>query len=319
MVIWLETLVLNPQFVLGATVAQTSKVKIGVLMPNSESVFPVHVARAKGFFSDEGLDADVTFTTSPVEALLADQLAIITNSVEGGLIAQQQGIRVIAVAGLQLNPTQFLVTLPEIKSFEQLRGKILAVSEPAGTDAFVMTELLKKQGIMPHEVSLRRSGFTPARMAALEARQVSATMLASVGWFSIQEKAIFSALAGPKEIGRFPWTFVQAKADWARKNKNIVTGYIRGLQKAIGWLRSQANFDEATSIIAKQSKLPPQVVEKFLDLVQNESIYATERPTVDDFKPVVDILVAKDVLKRPVDVQNFLDPTFWDEAVGKSR
>jgi ABC-type nitrate/sulfonate/bicarbonate transport system substrate-binding protein len=119
------------------------------------------------------------------------------------------------------------------------------------------------------------------------------------------------------DFGIFPWVVMQTQGDWARKNKKLVVAYIRAVNRAIQWLYDLANLPEAKRLIAPKAQLAEKDVEDLLRVVQQDKIYFTGKLTPDILKRAVDFLVEEGSLKAPVDLNQFLDTSFWNEAFAR--
>lgn len=294
--------------------AEPSRIRVTGTSAIAEPVWPLFIAKEKGFFAQEGVDFQLTFTREAIKALIGGSVNLINEGADDGLAVTQKGQSIIAVGAIQLKPGEFLVTLPDIKAIDQLRGKQFAVSAIPSTDMRLAAELLESRGLKKDDVIFRKIGFTGPRLAALQSRQVSGTLLSPAGWLQGKKKTPFNTLATPADFGTFPWNVMQTNAEWARKNRKAVVGYIRGVNRAIDWLNNPANLDEAKRIIAPKAQMEEKDVEDLLKIVQRDKIFFSGKLTPDVFKRAVDFLVEEGTVKPQVDMNKFLDTSFWEEA-----
>jgi ABC-type nitrate/sulfonate/bicarbonate transport system substrate-binding protein len=68
---------------------------------------------------------------------------------------------------------------------------------------------------------------------------------------------------------------------------------------------------------AAKAQLAEKDVEDLLRVVQQDKIYFTGKLTPDILKRAVDFLVEEGSLKAPVDLNQFLDTSFWNEAFAR--
>lgn len=294
--------------------AELTRIRVTGTSVIAEPVWPLFIAQEKGFFVNEGLEFQLTFTREAIKALIAGSVNLINEGADDGLSVMQKGQNIVAVGAIQLQPGEFLVTLPEIKSIGELRGKLFAVSAIPSTDMRLAAELLESRGLKKDDIIFRKIGFTGPRLAALQSRQVSGTLLSPAGWLQARKKTPFNTLATPGDFGIFPWNVMQTNGEWARKNRKAVVGYIRAVSRAIDWLYNPANLDEAKRMIAPKAQLEEKDVEDLLKIVQRDKIYFGGKLTPDVFKRAVDFLVEEGTVKPPVDINKFLDTSFWEEA-----
>jgi NitT/TauT family transport system substrate-binding protein len=300
-----------------STAAEVSRIRVTGTSAIAEPVWPLFIAQEKGFFSNEALEVQLTFTRESIKALIAGSVQIVNDGADDGLAVMQKGQNVIAVGAIQIKPGEFLVTLPDIKAIDQLRGKQFAVSAIPSTDMRLAADLLESRGLKREDVVFRKIGFTGARLAALQSKQVAATLLSPVGWLQGSKKTKFNTLATPADFGIFPWVAMQTQREWAHKNKKLVIAYIRGVNRGIQWLNDVANLPEAARLIAPKAQLAEKDVEDLLRIAQQDKIYFTGKLTPDIFKRAVDFLVEDGSLKAPVDLKQFVDSSFWNEAFAR--
>ena len=139
--------------------------------------WPIWVAGEKGMFRKNGIEVKVTPTPSSVFQLtnLIDGKFDIAMTAIDNLIAYREG------QGEQpkLGPDLFafmggdsgflrLVTVPEVKNFQQLRGKALSVDALTTGYAFVLLEILERNGLQKdRDYTTPAAGGVLQRFAAL--------------------------------------------------------------------------------------------------------------------------------------------------------
>ncbi len=129
------------------------------------------IAQDKGFFKDEGLDPQIILTrgTAAVAAAIAgdvDALHIMGTAIRATL----RGLPFKVLAVNQKLPLFWLVTRPELKSFNDLRGKVLAVTTIGGSEQLAAFHMLRKGGIDPNkEITSVVAGDVPAHLQAMVA------------------------------------------------------------------------------------------------------------------------------------------------------
>jgi NitT/TauT family transport system substrate-binding protein len=139
--------------------------------------FPVVVALRKGFFKDEGLDAD-KIQMQPqiaVKALVAGDVDYLM-AWGSAVRAAVTGVPIKAVVGMAARPLHVLITRPEIKSAKELRGKTIGVDSVAGTVDYLSRLAARHFGLEPDkDVTIVVTGESPTRLAAIRAGSIDAT------------------------------------------------------------------------------------------------------------------------------------------------
>jgi NitT/TauT family transport system substrate-binding protein len=141
--------------------------------------FPVVVALRKGFFRDEGLNADKV-QMQPAIGVKALVSADIDYLLAWGstLRAAVTGVPVKVVAGMASKPLHVFVVRGEIKSGKDLKGKTIGVDSFAGTVDYLARLTVRHFGLDPDkDVKIIVSGESPVRLAAVKAGAIDATAI----------------------------------------------------------------------------------------------------------------------------------------------
>lgn len=181
----------------------TAKIVIAVLLLLNEGVFAADSVRLAfssfsatnaGFFTAieeklferRGIDLTHVYIASSsvvLPAVLTREVDFATLSGETVIRAFHQGARSLTIVGTQLDKFTFsLYTKPEIKTPQELRGKILGVSRFGGSLDIALRYGLQQVGLDPKRdnITLVQAGGMPEIMAGLTAGKLDGAMLLSV-------------------------------------------------------------------------------------------------------------------------------------------
>ena len=139
--------------------------------------FPVVVALRKGFYKDEGLNADKVQMQPAigVKALVSGDIDYLL-AWGSTLRAAVTGVPIKVVAGMSARPLHVLMVRPEIKSGKDLKGKTIGVDSFAGTVDYLSRVAVRHFGLDPDkDVTIIVSGESPLRLAAIRAGSIQAT------------------------------------------------------------------------------------------------------------------------------------------------
>ena len=169
-------------FLVGPTYASAQLKKIRLCAPGLGSgIMHAYIAKERGYFTQEGLDLDVLVARGQIctMALLNGQMELSSNpNIFDAMIAGRFKGKVIYVSARTLGH-RFIVA-PEIKSFDGLKQKNIAVSTFGGLTDMLTREILEQNGINPaKDVILLQIGTPDVRYASLKAGTVRAALLAS--------------------------------------------------------------------------------------------------------------------------------------------
>lgn len=137
------------------------------------------MAQVKGFYRDEGLDLETILIRGAVgiQALLGGSVDY--SSAAGALIAGAvRGLPVRLVLIVNAKPQFDLVGAPEIKSVQQLRGKVVGISSRGGAVDLLTQLILTHHGLTPNKDVTSLVIGTPEELAlALRTGRIAACLL----------------------------------------------------------------------------------------------------------------------------------------------
>jgi ABC-type nitrate/sulfonate/bicarbonate transport system substrate-binding protein len=144
-------------------------------MSTSVTMAPLWMAKEAGGFAKEGIEVEILSITASIAmpAVIANELDAIEISAAPVLTASLRGQDVIFVAGLLNTMIWDFYVRPEIKSAEQLKGKVIGTDRPATPVAYGTLVALRKIGLSPKDVQLFPLGSSAQIVAALHAGQIA--------------------------------------------------------------------------------------------------------------------------------------------------
>lgn len=282
-------------------------------MTNSATWF----AREAGLFERHGLNADLIYVDSApaVQALTAGAAPLATMS--GGLAVGPylNGLDLVMLAGwCNLNSYQ-LITRPEIRRPEDLRGKIIAIGRFGAAADWGLRLILRKLNINETkdvQIIQAGGGGPSTRLAAMEAKKVDATVLDSPQ--TVQARRMgFRILADGVELGiPFLQGGLVTRRAYVKSNEDTVRRTIRVIVEAIHFAKT--NRDAALKIMQKYLRVNDR--EALEDAY--ESFVIKQFPRVPYATPaavqvIFDLATARDPRAKGADPQGFIDAHFVRE------
>ena len=152
------------------------------------------MAKESGGFAKEGLDVEMISMSSvlALPALIANEVDVIQVSAAPVITASLRGFDAIFVAGLLNTMIWDLYARPEIKSAEQLKGKIVGTDRPGSPVAYGTSVALRKLGLTSKDVQLRILGGSAQIVAALLTGQIVAGAAAPPVTFQLDRAGLHS-------------------------------------------------------------------------------------------------------------------------------
>ena len=203
----------------------------------------LRVTKDAGIFSKNGLDVSLVLIaggSGMIQALVAGDLAIAVVSGEPAILARLQGADTVILGGL-INIIDFsVITAPEIKKPQDLKGKKLGVSRFGSSTDFVIRYALDKWGLVPdRDVAILQIGSQPARLAALKSGTVHGTIVGPPADI-VARKSGFNEIATPEQLNlAYPNTCIVSTASILSKNDELVRRIMRAMVEGIHFFKTQ--------------------------------------------------------------------------------
>jgi NitT/TauT family transport system substrate-binding protein len=142
-----------------------------VLTYSSRSIASIdlYVAQERGFFREEGLDAQLVQVraTAAIAALISGEVHAL-GSIGSAIRAIPRGAPIKVLAVSLRRPVFWLVSRPELKTFADLKGKVLGTTTLGGSQHTAGIRMLRKAGLNPDkDVTVVLGGDVPTQLQAL--------------------------------------------------------------------------------------------------------------------------------------------------------
>ena len=220
------------------------------------------VAKEKKFYQRYGLDAEV-IQVAPRLAITA----LATNEVDysmnigSTLRAAMRGLPVRAVASSTAAP--FFALMAREKSVQELKGKLVGVTDPGGTNYQVTKLILAHYGLVPvKDVPLITVGEERVILEAMISGRIVAGAI-SPPWAFEAEKHGFRILVKAADVVQFPFVGPSANVEKIKSKRDQVKRLIRAEMDALRFIREQK--EETIDIIARVFKMDREVARKSYD------------------------------------------------------
>jgi ABC-type nitrate/sulfonate/bicarbonate transport system substrate-binding protein len=268
-----------------------------------------------GYMEQEGISLKLVNNDTPVQGLQflatgACNIGSITT--ELAISAVDKGADFKFVGSEDDRISFVLLSRPEIKGFDDLRGKTIGVTQLQESTATMIRLMLEKHGIKREEYNYIALGGSPNRYAALVRGAVSATMLSPPFDYKAMADGMTrmgSAFEAFEGVGVM---FVVPEV-WAKANADALVAFLRAAGKAEKFLYDPANKQKAVDILVKITKSPAGDIAKSYD-----SFYGTDKVMSPDYKltgkmlqPWLDLRGSKEKPER------YIDMSYRDRAFGQ--
>jgi len=206
---------------------------------------------------------------------------------------------------------QWLVTRPEIKTAEQLKGGSVATSIFGGSSDFLARMALKKLGLTPvKDVAIVQIGGVPERLGALEKGKVQAAMLGVIEGLMAQKKG-FNALAAVSQA--YQSAGVATTRRFIRESPDIVRRYVKSQIEAVHRIKTDREMGKRVLLkyLGPQAK---EVLERRYDYASaDDRLPPKQYPTLEGIKNILEPLAETDSKAKAAKPEDFVDIRFIKE------
>jgi len=215
------------------------RITLGLTTRNGSTSLPFVIAEEKGFFRGEGLNAIVVIMQNQVVVN-----GVVTRNVDyGGTFsnfvgAALSGLPVRIVMSAMDGSDHYLVTSPNVKRVEDLKGKTFGISSFGGTPHSEAVMILRKYGMNPEkDVTFLQIGGSSSRYTAMESGSIQAAMLVPP-FNNFAKKRGFNQILSFNEIMNIPLGGLAVHTQKLKEKPDEIVRMIKGLLKATDFIRN---------------------------------------------------------------------------------
>jgi NitT/TauT family transport system substrate-binding protein len=287
------------------------RVRVG-LSALSPTNWAVWVAEEKGLFKKHGIDAQVIFigggAARGMNALVAKDVQFMIIGGVGVINTALRGIDVTMVASNVNLSTQRLMSRPEIKSPEDLRGKRVGVTAFGSNTHSVLLMLLKRWSMKPEDLVILQIGPSPTMILSLEKHLIDAAVLTSPSDFIAEERGN-RTLADLADMKLYSLqSTLSTSRDYLRTSEDQATRFIRGYSEGIHFIKK--NKTQSIEVLRKKLRLDHSqnvYVEKTYALYAAKYLDQIPYVSLQGVKTLLDF-IAPDIPKaKSADAESFID------------
>jgi ABC-type nitrate/sulfonate/bicarbonate transport system substrate-binding protein len=233
----------------------------------SISSLGLYVAERKGFLANEGIELEVVGlggVEHMVEALDKGDVEVSHTATPYLIQAVLKGSDATAIVGGPANTIFSLVAKPQIKSFADLKGKVVGLSLPVDTISIATRQLLAKHGLEPADYATKVLIGTPQRADCLSKGECDAVPLGQPDDIVFADKGYAKLGDSLEVIPVLQFNVIAARRAWAEANKDKAIRFARAFGAAYSFIGNPANRDEVVKIIVDTTGASADIARQML-------------------------------------------------------
>jgi NitT/TauT family transport system substrate-binding protein len=298
-------------FAFSSTSGAQEKIRIGIGSVSLQSVLPF-IGKQRGIFARYNLVPEIVYIpggSTNVQALISGNLDLSQLSGAPGAAANLEGADIIYILGLLDKLNYQLITRPEIKNIEQLKGKRFGISRFSSSADFGLRALLKKIGVDPvKDVTILQIGDEHARLAAVKTGNIDGTVM-NAPFGAEAEKLKLNVVADSVKMGiPFFNTGLLGSKKFFDQNEVKVLNFLRAYLEAIKVFKTEREY--AVKSAAQFTRINNiKAIEEGYDYFK-EQLRNVPYPSAEAMQAVVAQLGETNVKARKVDGKAYVNDRY---------
>jgi ABC-type nitrate/sulfonate/bicarbonate transport system substrate-binding protein len=300
--------------------AQTTNLTIMVFQGMQN--LPLLAARSQGFFAKRGLSVDIRIAPDSDElreGLAHGRYQIVHAGVDNAVaMAEVAKIDIAIVMGGD-NGFNRLIVQPEIKSYADLRGKTVIVDAPDTAFAFLMYEMLRKNGLNKGDYEIKPVGASFRRLEVMLKDKTAAAAMLNMPFTLRAAAAGLGDLGSAVEaLGPYQGTGSFVLRKWAADNSDVLVRYMQAYIEGLRWGVDPKNRAEATKLYIDALKLDEAMAARTLAVASHptDGLTRDARLDLEGFRNVLSLRA--NVMKQsatPPAPEKYLDASYYAKAL----
>ena len=302
--------------------AQAQPLRINAF-PNAKAL-PLHTGVAQGIFARHGIAAELSFTgnsTRQREGLAKGSidiaLAAVDNAVAMVEVAKQD---VVIVTGGDSGMNEFYVQ-PYVRSFGDLKGRILVVDAPDTAYALLAKKILAKHGLAAgKDYTVKPVGRGELRLKAMAQDKENAAAILNLP-FTIQaeELGLKSLGATVEMLGPYQANGAFVQRAWAKANGELLERFIAAYVESLRWAMSPANREASIAMLMEKLTLSRSIAERTYRTLADPSRGFTPDARFDrvGFDNMLALRAEMEGGRAPASADRYFDLSYYDRALAR--
>jgi ABC-type nitrate/sulfonate/bicarbonate transport system substrate-binding protein len=239
------------------------------------NVFPgpqhvaLYVAKEKGLFAKRGLNVEITFTPNAKaqrDGLADGSIDIAQAAVDNAVAMVEAGKKDVIIVAGGGNGMLNLFVRPEIKSYDDIRGKAVVVDSPDTAYAFVLYKMLALKGLKKADYGVFQGGDCMRRFNGIRNDPNNVAVLLNFPCNVLADREGYPNWGSAAEaLGAYQADGVWVMREWAHAHGDTLVKYIEAIIEGLRWASKPENKTETAAIVGKTLKVAPDVAENSVE------------------------------------------------------
>jgi ABC-type nitrate/sulfonate/bicarbonate transport system substrate-binding protein len=284
----LRSLIVVLAIAIAGLASAQDRVNFAYISPNAGSSSVLWIAKEAGIFKKHNLDVNIIYiegTPKALMSLFAGELQVVAGTGPAVASAKVRGADVSMMMGFEIFLPYYLVAQPNIKTVEDLKGKIGANHTAATSADFAIRLGLKSLGLEPDkDVNLRVVGATNLRLIMMQQKQADFTIISTTEREEAEKMGlkVLADLAS-KRIP-YPHSGLISSQKLLRENRDAMLRFGRATVEAIHFFKN--NKPQTIAILKKYAKTDLSTLDSAYTYIKG-AVPDLPYPTLEGMKTIL--------------------------------
>jgi len=279
---------------------------------------PVWAAGKMGFFDQQGLQVDLVLMRGAEKAAMAlvgESVYVAVGSADAFITAAESNFDVAIVAGIINRPSFFIMARKNYKTYQDLRGSVIGVTNVSSGPAVALRYVLKAKGLeYPRDYRLVPAGPDVERTMGLSSGQIDATPLAVPFNFVAEELGYNITGSYLDVVPDYQVSVFAVNRGWAEKNKTRLTRFMKGMILGMRWFLE--NKDAAVAFLVNELKLKPEYARRGWEFYKDKGLWHPQsQVNIKGMHTTIQIYNEVNAAKPASAPEKYVDETFLRDAL----
>lgn len=308
---------------LGALAQEKTKLRMGVIENSARSIshMGLNIALKRGFMARQNIELEIVPLPGvqfQIEELDKGKVDVSHTATPYLIQAILAGSDSVAVVGGLANPVFSVIGKPGVKSYADLRGKVVGLSLPVDTITLGTLKLFARAGLAPEAYEARVLVGTPPRVNCLVDVDCAAVPVGQPDDLVLMRKGYEKLGDSLEVIPALQFNVLAARRAWAHAHADEMVRYVRAIGDAYRYMNDPANRADVVALIAEATRAPMDIADEIYKYYFEPYRGIMPRGgeiNMEGMSAVISLMHEGGELKAPLpDVSRFVDLTFLKTA-----
>jgi ABC-type nitrate/sulfonate/bicarbonate transport system substrate-binding protein len=276
------------------------------------------VAQERGLFRKHNIDAEIIVTgqggTAGIGALLANDIQLVSSAGDLLAAAALRGGDTVMIAGVVNKGLQRILTVPEIKTPADLKGKRVGVTRIGAVSHVVLLMMLQRWKMSVNDVQVMQVGSSPNMLVSLDKKGIEAAVLTIPSMF-VAEDSGYRVLLDMADTDIFYLhTMIGTTRSYIKNNRDKVSRYLKGFLEGLAFVKQHKK--ESVDIVKKKLRIGAEQernLERSIELLSTKYYEQVPYTSLRGVETVLGYIEKDNPKAKTADPKSFYDDSLLRE------